>query len=233
MARADFLASLMRSCYLERMQLEIWSDVMCPFCYMGKRRLENALLGFVHAGEVEIVWRSYQLDPELRPAPGKSLHEYLAERKGMSRDWSVKMHAQLEKSAAELGLSYNFDRVVVANSFDAHRLAHLARRSGLQERMQERLFAAYFTEGRDMGDAETLIGLGTEVGLDPAETRTVVTGRQFADDVRSECEEAERLGAEGVPFFVIDRRYGLTGAQPSELIREVLEKAWADSPAYH
>ena len=99
--------------------------------------------------------------------------------------------------------------------------------------MQERLFAAYFTEGRDMGDAETLIGLGTEVGLDPAETRTVVTGRQFTDDVRSECEEAERLGVEGVPFFVIDRRYGLTGAQPSELIREVLEKAWADSPAYH
>jgi predicted DsbA family dithiol-disulfide isomerase len=221
------VASLPGSYYLERMQLEIWSDVMCPFCYMGKRRLEKALLRFPHAEEVQVVWRSYQLDPDMKRAPGKSIHEYLAERKGMSRDWSVKMHAQLEKSAAELGLSYNFDTVIVANSFDAHRLAHLARRCGLQEPMQERLFAAYFTEGRDMGDAETLIGLGTEIGLDPAETRTVVTGGQFADEVRGECMEAERLGAEGVPFFVIDRRYGFTGAQPSELILEVLEKAWS------
>jgi predicted DsbA family dithiol-disulfide isomerase len=221
------LAAALRSHYLERMQLEIWSDVMCPFCYMGKRRLEKALLEFPHAGEVETVWRSYQLDPGLQPAPGKSIHEYLAERKGMSRDWSVRMHAQLEKSAAELGLSYNFDAVVVANSFDAHRLAHLARRNGLQEQMQERLFAAYFAEGKDMGDAETLIGLGTGIGLDPAETRAVVTGGQFAEEVRSECREADQLGADGVPFFVIDRRYGFTGARPSELIREVLEKAWS------
>ena len=209
------------------MKLEIWSDVLCPFCYMGKRRLENALREFPHAGEVEMVWRSYQLDPGLQPAPGKSIHEYLAERKGMSRDWSVRMHAQLEKSAAELGLVYNFDAIVVANSFDAHRLAHLARRDGLQLQMQERLFAAYFSEGKDMGSAETLIGLGIGIGLDPAETRAVVTGGQFAEEVRAECREAEQLGADGVPFFVIDRRYGFTGAQPSEYISEILLKAWS------
>jgi len=209
------------------MQLEIWSDFMCPFCYMGKRRLENALREFPHADEVAIVWRSYQLDPELRPAPGKSIHEYLAEKKGMTRDWSARMHAQLEASAAELELSYNFDTIVVANSFDAHRLAHFARQSGLQDRMQERLFAAYFTEGRDLGEADILAGLGADVGLDPSEVRAALEGGQFADDVRRECREAQELGGTGVPFFVIDRRYGFTGAQPSELIREMLTKAWS------
>jgi predicted DsbA family dithiol-disulfide isomerase len=209
------------------MELEIWSDIMCPFFYMGKRRLETALEEFAHRNEVKLVWRSYQLDPGLRPAPGTGIHDYLADRKGMSRELSVDLHARLEKSAAELGLSYHFDKVVVANSFDAHRLAHFARKGGMQEQMQERLFAAYFTEGRDMGDAETLVGLAAEVGLDPAEARTMLAGGQFADDVRREREEAEKLGAEGVPFFVIDRRYGFTGAQPSELILEILTKAWA------
>jgi predicted DsbA family dithiol-disulfide isomerase len=207
------------------MQLEIWSDIMCPFCYMGKRRLEKAMQEFPHAEEIQVVWRSYQLDPDLKPAR-KSIHEYLAERKGMSRDWSVRVHAQVEQSAAELGLSYNFDTVVVANSFDAHRLLHLSRRDGLQERLQERLFAAYFTEGRDMGDADTLVGLGTEIGMDQSEIRTMLAGDLFADDVRRECREADELGAEGVPFFVIDRRHGFTGAQPSEVIRERLQKAW-------
>jgi predicted DsbA family dithiol-disulfide isomerase len=208
-------------------ELEIWSDIMCPFCYMGKRRLEKALQEFVHRDELTMVWRSYQLDPELQSAPGVSIHEYLARRKGMTRDWSVRMHAQLEKSAAELGLSYDFDKVVMANSFDAHRLAHFARTRGLQDPMQERLFAAYFGEGRDMGDRDTLVGLAGEVGLDSEEARTILAGSAFADDVRRECQEAEELGAGGVPFFVIDRRYGFTGAQPSELILEVLTKAWS------
>ena len=167
------------------MQLEIWSDIVCPFCYMGKRRLEDAMKRFPHSDEVALIWRSYQLDPGVQPTPGKGISEYLAERKGITPASSAGLHAQLEKAAAELGLSYHFDTVVVANSFDAHRLAHLARVNGLQERMQERLFAAYFTEGRD-------------------------------------------IGAEGVPFFVIDRRHGFVGAQPSDLILEVLTKAWSE-----
>jgi predicted DsbA family dithiol-disulfide isomerase len=122
---------------------------------------------------------------------------------------------------------YNFDKVVMANSFDAHRLAHFARKNGMQEQMQERLFAAYFTDGRDLGDTDTLVGLGEDIGLDPLEARAVIEGGQFADEVRQDCREAEELGAEGVPFFVIDRRYGFTGAQPSELIRDVLTKAWS------
>jgi predicted DsbA family dithiol-disulfide isomerase len=209
------------------MELEIWSDIMCPFCYMGKRRLEGALRRFPHASEVHILWRSYQLDPGLAAPAGTSIHEYLAERKGMTRDWSVRVHAQVEKAAAELGLVYNFDTVVVANSFDAHRLAHLAREKGLQAPMQERLFAAYFTEGRDMGDSKTLVTLGAEVGLDPDETRMMLAGGTYADRVRQDCAEAEDLGAEGVPFFVIDRRHGFTGAQPSEQMLDFLTKAWS------
>jgi predicted DsbA family dithiol-disulfide isomerase len=210
------------------MELEIWSDVMCPFCYMGKRRLEGALRDFPHKNEVKILWRSYQLDPEMQPAPGKSIHEYLAERKGMTPDWSLQMHKQVTESAAELGLEYNFDKVIIANSFDAHRLAHFSRGAGVQEKMQERLFAAYFTEGRNVGDMETLVKLGVDVGLNAEETRNVLTGGQFADEVRKECREAEELGADGVPFFVIDRRLGFMGAQPSEAILEVLTKAWSD-----
>jgi predicted DsbA family dithiol-disulfide isomerase len=227
MAVRGFCAYLLGNGGVLTVELEIWSDIMCPFCYMGKRRLEKALREFVHRDELTMVWRSYQLDPELQSAPGVSIHKYLAQRKGMTRDWSVRMHAQLEKSAAELGLSYDFDKVVVANSFDAHRLAHFARTRGLQDQMQERLFAAYFCEGRDMGDRETLVGLASDVGLDPSETRSMLAGSLFADDVRRECEEAEALGAGGVPFFVIDRRYGFTGAQPSELILEFLTKAWS------
>ena len=164
---------------------------------MGKRRLEDAMKRFPHSDEVELIWRSYQLDPGVRPT-------------------------------GELGLSYHFDTVVVANSFDAHRLAHLARLNGMQEQMQERLFAAYFTEGRDIGDTETLVGLGTDIGLDPSQARAMLAGDRFAEEVRRECQEAQDLGAEGVPFFVIDRRHGFVGAQPSDLILEVLTKAWAE-----
>ena len=209
------------------MQLEIWSDICCPFCYMGKRKLEAALDRFPHADEVQVLWRSYQLDPGLAPAAGTSIHEYLAERKGMTRDWSVRVHAQVEKSAAEVGLVYNFDTVVLANSFDAHRLSHLARSRGVQERMQERLFAAYFTEGRDLGDPATLVELGAEAGLDRAETQGMLAGGVFADEVRRDCREADDLGAQGVPFFVVDRRYGFTGAQPSEQMLDFLARAWS------
>ncbi len=197
---------------------------MCPFCYMGKRSLEAALRRFPHADEVHVVWRSNQLDPELAAPAGTSIHDYLAERKGMPRDWSVRVHAQVEKTAAELGLAYNFDTVILANSFNAHRLAHLALSKGLQGQMQERLFAAYFTEGRDMGDSQTLVALGTEVGLDPTETQSMLAEGMYADEVRQDCREADDLGAEGVPFFVIDRRFDFTGAQPSGQILEILTK---------
>ncbi len=217
------------------MQVEIWSDVVCPFCYMGKRRFENALKLFEHKNDAQVTFRSFQLDPELRPEPGLSVYEYLASRKGMQLSEIRRMHERLTRAAAELGLDYNFDQAVMANTVDAHRLTHLARERGRQEAMEERLFFAYFTEGRNIGDRETLAALGGEAGLDPDEIRLALAGDRFTDTVRAEAREAGELGADGVPFYVFNRAYAISGAQPSELFLEALQKAWeeqtADEPA--
>ena len=210
------------------LQVEIWSDVVCPFCYMGKRRFENALDSFEHKKDVQVVWRSFQLDPDIRPAPGLSIFDYLAERKGIPASESRRLHAGLTATAAKLGLSYNFDKVVVANTFDAHRVTHLARERGVQHAMEERLFAAYFTEGRNIADVDTLAVVGAEAGLDPAEIRQMVSENRYANEVRSDAREAAELGADGVPFYVFNRAYAVSGAQPSELFLEVLQKVWEE-----
>lgn len=212
------------------MKVEIWSDVVCPFCYMGKRKFERALERFEHRDEVEVTWRSFQLDPALE-AGSASIHEYLAERKGMPVEAVRRMHARLVAAAAAVGLRYDFDKAVVANTFDAHRLTHLARAHGLQAGLEERLFAAYFTEGRDLGDREALAALAAEVGLDQDEARETLAGGRFADAVRSEAAEAQSLGADGVPFFVFDRAYAVAGAQDSDLFLEVLQKVHAEQEA--
>ena len=209
-------------------RVEIWSDVVCPFCYMGKRRFENAMKAFQRKDEVQVAWRSFQLDPDIQPAPGLSVQDYLAQRKGMSASESRRSHERLTAAAAELGLAYDFDRAVVANTLDAHRLTHLARGRGLAEQMEERLFAAYFTEGRNIGDAETLAALGAMVGLDPAEVRRVLAGSDYRDDVSNEAQEATELGATGVPFYVFNRLYAISGAQPSELFLEALQRVWEE-----
>ncbi len=205
--------------------VEIWSDVMCPFCYIGKRKFESALEKFEQRDSVQVTWRSFQLDPAVRFKQGQTLYQYLAERKGLTLEASRRMHERLTAAAAEVGLRYDFDAAVVANSFDAHRLTHLARERGAQERIEERLFAAYFTEGRNIGDHDTLGSLGAEAGLDPAEVREMLTGTRFAGEVRKEAREAESLGADGVPFFVFNRVFAISGAQPAELFLEALEKA--------
>ena len=211
--------------------VEIWSDVMCPFCYIGKRKFEAALQSFEQRDSVQVTWRSFQLDPAVRFTPGRTLYEYLAERKGVTLEASRRMHERLTAAAAEVGLRYNFDAAIIANSFDAHRLTHLARERGGQDKVEERLFAAYFTEGRNISDHDTLGGLGAEAGLDPAEVREMLAGTRFAGDVRKEAREAESLGADGVPFFVFNRVFAVSGAQPSELFLEALQKAWAEQHA--
>ena len=211
--------------------VEIWSDVMCPFCYIGKRKFEAALEEFEQKDDVKVTWRSFQLDPAVRFAPGRTLYGYLAERKGVTLDASRRMHDRLTAAAAEVGLCYNFEAAIVANSFDAHRLTHLARERGVQDAIEERLFAAYFTEGRNIGDHEVLAGLGAEAGLDPAEVRQMLHGTRFAAEVRKEAREAESLGADGVPFFVFNRMFAVSSAQPSELFLEALQKAWPEQHA--
>lgn len=210
------------------MKVDIWSDIMCPFCYIGKRKLENALEQFPHKENVEIVWHSFQLDPTMQSQPGTNLYEYLAKRKGQTLEWSKKMHAQVEHMAKAEGLEYNFDKAVIANSFDAHRLIQLAKKHGLGDAAEERLFKAYFTEGQNVSAHDTLMRLGNEIGLDEAEIKEMLENGSYNDAVQADIAQAERLGITGVPFFVIDNKYGISGAQPSEVFVDGLQHAWKE-----
>ena len=210
------------------MKIDIWSDIMCPFCYIGKRRLEAALDGFEHKDEVELIWHSFQLDPTIQSQKGKSLYQYLAERKGMSLQQSEQMHQHVTQMAADSGLTYNFDKAVIANSFDAHRLIQLAKKHGLGDAAEERLFHAYFTEGKDMSDHEVLTQLGTEIGLDATEVKQALETDAYAHAVRTDITTAEQLRISGVPFFVLDNKYGVSGAQPVELFSNALKQAWTE-----
>jgi predicted DsbA family dithiol-disulfide isomerase len=204
------------------MTVEIWSDVVCPWCYVGKRRFEAALEQFDHRDQVEVTWRSFELDPTAPPERTGSSAEHLASKYGLSVEEAERKNAEMTELAASEGLEYHLDRARGGNSFDAHRLIHLARDQGRHEEMLERLMRAYFTEGEPIGDAETLVGLAIEVGVDPRG----LLGEAYADAVHADEELAARIGIRGVPFFVLDRRYGVSGAQPSELLLQALETAW-------
>lgn len=211
------------------MQIEIWSDIACPFCYIGRRRLENAIEQFEHNDDVEIIWRSFQLDPTApREATGTSI-DYLMEKKGIDRAQLVAIHDRLAQQAADLGLTFNFESTHPDNSLDAHRLLHLAAHHGLQGEMKERLQKAYFTDGLSIGNRDTLVQLGVEVGLDVDEVRAVIEGDAYTVDVHADIRKAQMLGVNGVPFFVFDNRYAISGAQPTELFLETLERTWHDA----
>lgn len=210
------------------MKIEIWSDVMCPFCYIGKRRLEQALEQLPFNKDIEVEWKSYQLDPSIKNEPNKKVNQYLAERKGWSLSYAREMNDHVTNMAAEAGLQYNFDKAVVANSFDAHRFAHLAARHGKGDAAEESLFKAYFTEGKNIADIDTLVQLGTEIGLDSAEVKQALESNAQAQAVRQDMEEAEALGVRGVPFFVLDRKYAVSGAQPVEVFKQALEQAYTE-----
>ena len=211
------------------MKVEIWSDIMCPFCYIGKRRFENALEQFPDKENIEIQWRSFQLAPELKTDTNKSVHEYLAEKKGWSLDYSEDVHNKMTATAKEDGLEYNFDKAIVANSFNAHRLSHLAAGYNLQHAAEERLFAAYFTEGRNIDDNETLILLGKDIGLPEKEVRNMLDSDLYTKEVQQDIYLAQQVGVRGIPFFVLDNKYAVSGAQATETFTGALEKAWKES----
>ncbi len=209
------------------MKIEIWSDVMCPFCYIGKRRLEQALEQF--PGETfDIEWKSFQLDPDLVANGKENPYQYLADRKGISYQESVNMHENVVNAAKSVGLDYRFDLAVVANSLDAHRLSHLAKQHGLGNELEERLFRAYFTEGKDIADHAVLTVLGTEAGIPKEAIETLFSGDQFLTDVQRDILEAQQIGVRGVPFFVFDRKYAISGAQPVEAFLETLNAVKAE-----
>ncbi|MFZ4620650.1 MAG: DsbA family oxidoreductase [Bacteroidota bacterium] len=206
------------------MKVEIWSDVMCPFCYIGKRKFELALEQFPGKDQVQVEWKSFQLSPDMKTDPSKSINEYLAEHKGISVAQAKQMNDRVTAMAAEVGLQYDLSKAVVANSFDAHRLSHFAKKQGRQDAMEERLFKAYFTEGKNTADHETLTALAVEAGLDADQVRTMLSGTEFSEDVNRDIYEANQVGARGVPFFVFNNRYAVSGAQPVQLFSDVLQK---------
>ncbi|HUE95129.1 MAG TPA: DsbA family oxidoreductase [Longimicrobiaceae bacterium] len=205
------------------MNIEIWSDVVCPWCYIGKRRLERALEEFEQ--NVEVVWRSFELDPSAPTEPIGKLDEHLAEKYGTSVEQARGMMDQMARAGAEEGLALNFDRAQRGNTLDAHRLIHLAATQGVQSEMKERLFRAYMTEGKAISDRNELANLAGEVGLDAEEVRAMLDTDAFVEDVRADELRARHIGVSGVPFFVIDGRFGVSGAQSAEVLLEGLRRA--------
>ncbi|UOQ65834.1 DsbA family oxidoreductase [Hymenobacter volaticus] len=214
---------------MKKIQVEIWSDILCPFCYIGKRRLEKALTTFEHAGAIEVKWRSFELDSQANPTPGVSQYARLASKYGKSEEWARQMSANMTQMAAEEGLAFDFDRVVPANSLRAHRLVHLAAQHGHQDAAKERLFKAYLEEGLDINDVPTLARLGAELNLPAAEVEQLLDSTTFEQEVRRDEYEAQQIGVRGVPYFVFDDKYAVSGAQPTELFKEVLEKVWEEA----
>ena len=211
------------------MLIEIWSDVVCPWCYVGKRNLEAALAEFDHADRVTVEWRSYELDPTTPARVGLSMDEVLARKYGMTSEQAVEANRQMTELAASVGLEYHLDRVQIGNTFDAHRLIHLASDSGRSGELKERLLRAYFTEGRAISDPVVLSELAAEVGLDPIRVDAVLAGDEFAAEVRADEARALELGSTGVPFFVFDERLGIPGAQPPDVLLRLLNRAWETS----
>jgi predicted DsbA family dithiol-disulfide isomerase len=216
----------------EPIKVDVWSDIACPWCYIGKRRFEAALAQFPHADQVEVRWRSYELDPAApRRGAGSrqpgTLTDRLAAKMGVSTAQVEQMNAQITALAREVGLDYHLDRAIPANTFDAHRLLHWAFEQGRQAELEERLFHAYFTEGLDVADHAVLAQLAGEVGLDPTAAGEVLgDANRYADAVRADIALAGQFGATGVPFYVLDRRFGVSGAQPTELFTQALTQAW-------
>jgi predicted DsbA family dithiol-disulfide isomerase len=213
---------------MEKMKVEIWSDVMCPFCYIGKRRFEAALEEFGHKDNIEVEWKSFQLNPDLETDPKININEYLAERKGITPDHARQMNDYVTNLAAEVGLKYDLDKAIVANSFNAHRIGHLAKKHGLGDVMEEALFKAYFSEGKNTDDKQTLVELGVAVGLDRDELIQTLESNAFADEVKHDIAEAQYLGIQGVPFFVMNNKYGVSGAQAVPVFAQTLEKSFGE-----
>ena len=211
------------------MRIDIWTDIVCPWCYIGKRRFEKALAAFEHRDAVQTVHRSFQLNPAAPKGQTSPRRNSLMAKYGWSEAEVDAMNAQMEHTAAAEGLNYDLSEGVTGNTFDAHRVLHLARERGRQDEVIERLYRAYFTEKRSIFDAGSLGELAGEAGLDPEEVRQGLAGNDYADAVARDIEEARVLGARGVPFFVIDHRYGVSGAQSPDVFGQALAQAWADS----
>lgn len=211
-----------------RMKVEVWSDVICPFCYIGKRKFEIAMEQFDNSEKVELIWKSFQLMPELEKGVAQKVDQVLAESKGMSIEQARSMNTQVANAASQVGLEFNFENAVVTNTIDAHRFSHFAKEYGKQNEAKELLFRSYFTDGKNIGDFETLLALGKELDLNIVSLQSAMGNNSFSDEVQSDMLEAQQLGVRGVPFFVFDRKYAVSGAQDPSVFQETLEVAFSE-----
>ncbi|MEC4115112.1 DsbA family oxidoreductase [Myroides pelagicus] len=212
------------------MKVEIWSDVMCPFCFVGKKNFENALAQLPFKDKIEVEWKSFQLDPDL-PVEGldMSTKEYLANRKGMPEQQIQGMLDHLQQAGSAVGIEFNQDRSIPVNTIRAHRLSHYAQERGKGNEIEEALFFAHFTAGKNVGDIEVLASLAEQIGLNATEVKAFLATDEQVDEVTADITEAKALGISGVPFFVLDRKYGISGAQPTEAFVEALTQAFHES----
>ncbi len=212
----------------KKMLIEVWSDIACPFCYIGKRRLNAALDGFANREDIEVLWRSFQLQPGLVTNPSISIAEYLASSKRLHPDQVAQMNQRVQQMGAADGIAFDFAKVVVANTFNAHRLLQFAQAQSLGDAMKERLLQANFTEGANVDDAATLQTLGEEAGLNAEAVRELLADDGYADEVRRDMAEARELQISGVPFFLLDRAYAISGAQEGALFAQAIERAHSE-----
>jgi predicted DsbA family dithiol-disulfide isomerase len=210
------------------MKIEVWSDFVCPFCYIGKRRLEEALAQFPHRDRVEVVFKSFELDPNASKGTTLSVHEHLARKYGTTIEQAKKMSENVAEQAATVGLDFKFEKMIHTNTFDAHRLAKFAESKGKDAELTERLLNAYFIDCKHIGDHETLKELAVEVGLDAEEAEDILKGTDYEKDVRADEAEARQIGVQGVPFFVLNGKYAISGAQPAEVFKSALQQVWEE-----
>tara|TARA_R110000868_G_scaffold2048_1_gene16003 strand:- start:446 stop:1162 length:717 start_codon:yes stop_codon:yes gene_type:complete len=209
-----------------KLKVQIWSDIMCPYCYIGKRRIEGALAQFNNKEAVEIEWKSFQLDANFVASADDNMAEHLAEKYRKDKEWAQEMMDSMTQNAKNSGLDFHFEKAIMANSFNAHRLLHLAKKYNLSNELEELLFKAYLTDGKNVNDLATLTQLGQQVGLDSKEIDTVLHSDAYAKEVKEDIEMAQKIGVQGVPFFVFDNKYAVSGAQHVETFVKTLEKVW-------
>lgn len=211
-----------------KLNIQIWSDIMCPFCYIGKRRIEEALSQFEHKDAVNIEWKSFELDPHFKASAHDNLAEHLADKYGRDLDWAQATLDNMTQTAKEAGLEFHFEKTVMANSHNAHRLLHFAKEHQLGSELKELLFKAHFTDGKDVNDLNTLTLLGIEAGLEKEAVSHVLNSDAYSKEAKQDIQEAGKIGVQGVPFFVFDNKYAVSGAQSVVTFTQTLEKVWQE-----
>ncbi|MBB2951883.1 DsbA family oxidoreductase [Sphingobacterium sp. JUb56] len=212
------------------MKIEIWSDIVCPFCYIGKKRLEQALASFPHRDEVEIIWKSYQLHPQFpQDAAGIPAVEYIKNAKGLTKEETLGMMQQVQSIGKSLEIDFDFEKSLIVNTLNGHRLIHFAQEHGLGNILKERLLKAHFSEGVDVNDTNILVNLAAEVGMDKKEVQEMLLSDRFTYEVTQDIQEGVNLGLRGVPFFVFNQKFGIAGAQPLEMFEQTLRQAYEDA----